>query len=249
MQNFIGLGAIIMHKKRNTVLVVDNEAYTKKILTVFFDGSDFKIINSDFGRQAIRLCASTRPDIVLLELSLPDIDGKDVIAALREWSQVPIIIISARDDDNEVTAALNLGADDYIVKPFNIEILAARINACLRKSAIQKAGEPELYNGNIRMDLVSHQVFVNDRLIGFTPKEYDLLRYFIVNRGKMLTHREILMEVWGSAHSDDKQYLRVFIGQIREKIEEDPASPQVIVTEPGIDYRMKVIHSQVTVAA
>ncbi len=238
-----------MHKKKNTLLVVDGEPQTNKMLNIFLDGADYKIINSENGKQAIRLCVSIKPDMVLLELGLPDIDGKDVITAIREWSQVPIIVISGRSDEEEIAAALNKGADDYMVKPFNIDILLARINACLRKSAIHKAGEPELYNGNIRIDLVSHQVFVNDTLVSFTPKEYDLLRYFIVNRGKMLTHREILMEVWGAAHSDDKQYLRVFIGQIREKIEENPSTPKIIITEPGVGYCMKAVHVPVKIAA
>lgn len=238
-----------MHKKRNTLLVIDNEPHVKRMLSIFLDGSDFKIIHSDSGNQGLRLCASVRPDIILLELTLPDIDGKKVISSIREWSQVPIIVISERSNDEEVTEALNLGADDYVIKPFNIEVLLARINACLRKSAIHKAGEPELYNGNIRIDLVSHQVFVNDKLVAFTPKEYDLLRYFIINRGKMLTHRDILMEIWGAAHSDDKQYLRVFIGQVREKIEENPMNPTIIVTEPGVGYRMKVVHPAINMVA
>lgn len=238
-----------MHKKRNTLLVVDNEPHIKKMLSIFMDSADFKIIHSESGNQGVRLCASVRPDIILLELTLPDIDGKKVISSVREWSQVPIIVISERSNDEEVTEALNLGADDYVVKPFNIDVLLARINASLRKSAIHKAGEPELYNGNVRIDLVSHQVFVNDKLVAFTPKEYDLLRYFIINRGKMLTHRDILMEIWGAAHSEDKQYLRVFIGQVREKIEENPINPKIIVTEPGVGYRMKIIHSPVNMVA
>ncbi|MDP2206799.1 MAG: response regulator transcription factor, partial [Alphaproteobacteria bacterium] len=133
----------------------------------------------------------------------------------------------------------NLGADDYVTKPFNSSVLEARINACLRKGAIQETGEPSLVNGLLRMDLVRHQVYLDETLIALTPKEYNLLRYLMIHRGKMLTQKQILTEVWGPAHSDDSQYLRVFIGQIRAKIEKDPANPVVITTEPGVGYRME----------
>jgi two-component system KDP operon response regulator KdpE len=134
---------------------------------------------------------------------------------------------------------LTLGADDYVVKPFNFDLLLARMGAHLRKSAVRDAGEPELTNGELRMDLVRHEVFLRGEKVSFTPKEYALLRYFMVNRGKMLTHKDILREVWGKAHAEDTQYLRTFIGQIRDKIEKDPANPSIILTEPGIGYRME----------
>jgi two-component system KDP operon response regulator KdpE len=168
-------------------------------------------------------------------------DGTEVVKVLREWSQAPIIILSSRSADEDVIELLNLGADDYVIKPFNFDLLLARIKAHLRKSAVQEAGEPELINGDLRMDLVRHEVFVRGQKISFTPKEYSLLRYFIVNRGKMLTHKDILKEVWGQAHSQDTQYLRTFIGQIREKIEANPSKPQFILTEPGIGYRMETV--------
>ena len=230
-----------MYEKKNSILIVDDEPQIQKMLGILLDASNFKIIETLTGKQAVRMCASTKPDLVLLDLGLPDMDGKEVITAIREWSQVPIIVLSVRADDEEVVAALDIGADDYVTKPFNVDVLLARIHANLRKSVVREAGEPELRNGNLRMDLVRHQVYLNDQLLAFTPKEYDLLRHFIVNRGKMLTHKDILKEVWGNAHSDDKQYLRVFVGQIREKIEETPASPKMILTEPGIGYRMEVL--------
>ena len=150
--------------------------------------------------------------------------------------------------DEEVTAALNLGANDYVTKPFNIDVLLARINASLRASAVRENGEPELQNGGLRMDLVRHEVFMNDVLLPFTPKEYDLLRFFMTNQSKMLTHKEILRAVWGTAHSDDTTYLRVYIGQIREKIEANPASPVYITTEQGIGYRMEIVRPIATAA-
>lgn len=239
-----------MLEKKNTLLVVDDEPQIRKMLNIFLDASDFKIEESDNAKQAIRLAASIKPQLILLDLGLPDMDGKEVITAIREWSQVPIIILSVRAGDEEVANALNVGADDYVIKPFNPDVLLARIHANLRKSAVRDAGEPELTNGPIRMDLVRHEVFIENEKVPFTPKEYELLRYFLINRGKMLTHRQILKEVWGPAHGEDTQYLRVYVGQVREKIEKNPSQPRFIITEPGIGYRMEVvIPSEVAAAA
>ncbi|MEJ0063910.1 MAG: response regulator transcription factor [Alphaproteobacteria bacterium] len=234
-----------MPEKKNTLLVIDDEPQIRKMLNIFLDASDFKIEESDSGRQGMRMVASIKPNLVLLDLGLPDIDGKEVVASIRQWSQVPIIILSVRSADDEIAAALNLGADDYVVKPFNPSVLLARINANLRKTAVRAAGEPELINGPVRMDLVRHEIFVNGEKIPFTPREYDLLRYFLINRGKMLTHKQILKEVWGPAHGEDTQYLRVYVGQVREKIEESSGSPRLIITEPGIGYRMETFEDPI----
>jgi len=186
------------------------------------------------------LCVSVKPELILLELSLSDMQGIDVIKALREWSTVPIIIISTFTDNEHVISSLNAGANDYVFKPFNADVLLARINSALRSAAIHETSEPELVNGPLRMDLVRHEVFLDHEILAFTPKEYNLLRYFMIHRGKMLSHREILKAVWGDAHTEDTQYLRVFIGQIREKIEKNPSVPIHIVTESGIGYRMDI---------
>ena len=216
-----------MHEKKNTILVVDGEPKIQKMLEVFLDAGNYKIVDSISGKQALRMCASVKPDLILLELRLPDMDGKD-------------IILSVCSSDEEIVTSLNMGANDYVTKPFNVDVLMARINAALRTSAVQETGEPELCNGPLRMDLVRHEVFLHDKLQAFTPREYDLLRHFMVNRGKMLTHKEILKKVWGAAHAEDTTYLRVYIGQIRVKIEENPAMPLFITTKPGIGYRMEV---------
>jgi two-component system KDP operon response regulator KdpE len=226
---------------KSTVLLVDDDPQIRKMLITVLKDEDYKIIECENGKSAARLSVSAKPDLVLLDLNLPDMDGTEVVKVLREWSQAPIIILSSRSADEDVIELLNLGADDYVIKPFNFDLLLARIKAHLCKSAVQEAGEPELINGDLRMDLVRHEVFVRGQKISFTPKEYSLLRYFIVNRGKMLTHKDILKEVWGQAHSQDTQYLRTFIGQIREKIEANPSKPQFILTEPGIGYRMETV--------
>lgn len=232
-----------MNAKKNKVLVVDTDPQTQKMLSLILDTPDFKVIGCETGTQAIRLCASMKPDLILLSLNLPE-PCRHVIISIREWSQTPIIVLSENEEDSNMITALDAGADDYVIKPFNVDVLYARINASLRKSAVQETGEPELYNGPLRMDLVRHEVFLHDKLLAFTPKEYNLLRYFIVHRGKMLTHKQILNEVWGPAHSDDTQYLRVFISQLREKIEStNPEVAKLIATEPGIGYRMEIVEA------
>jgi two-component system, OmpR family, KDP operon response regulator KdpE len=238
-----------MLERKSTILVVDDEVQIRKMLGIFLDASNFKIEESESGKQAVRMCASIKPDLILLDLGLPDMDGKDVITEIRTWSQVPIIILSVRMGDEEIVAALDHGADDYVVKPFNVDVLMARINANLRKAAVKEAGEPLLINGVIRMDLVRHEVYIGETKAAFTPKEYELLRYFMVNRGKMLTHKQILREIWGPAHGEDTQYVRVYIGQLREKLEADPANPRFIITEPGVGYRMEVLADKLSQAA
>ena len=230
-----------MHEKRSTILVVDDEADIQKMLSVLLEAENFKIVSGESGKQALRMVESLKPDLILLDLELPDMSGKDVVKILRVSTQVPVIMLSTHSSDEEAAGVLNAGANDYMTKPFNFDVLLARINASLRSSIVRETGETELCNGMIRMDLVRHEVFVNDTLTGFTPKEYDLLRYFIVNRGKMLTHRDILKTVWGAAHIDDTTYLRVYIGQIREKIRDGMDSPLLITTKQGIGYRMEIL--------
>lgn len=238
-----------MQEKRNTVLIVDDEEEIRKMLNIFLDTADFKVLESETGKQAIRMAASVKPDLVLLDLGLPDMDGKDIVKGIREWSQVPIVVLTVRSEDSEVAATLNIGADDYITKPFSAEVLLARINANLRKKAVREVGEPSITNGPIRMDLVRHEVFIDEERVAFTPKEYDLLRYFLLHRGRMLTHKQILKEIWGAAHIEDTQYLRVYIGQLREKLEKKPGLSKLIVSEAGIGYRMDPAEEEATKAA
>ena len=230
-----------MTPKKNTLLVVEDELPIRRVLTISLEGAGYKVVTCDNGKEGARLAASVKPELILLDLGLPDIDGKEVIAGVRQWSQVPIIVCSVRSSDEEIVQALSAGADDYVTKPFSPEVLLARIHTNLRKAAAQEAGEPELTNGMIRMDLVRHEVFLNGNKAEFTPKEYELLRYFLIHRGKMLTHKQLLKEVWGAAHTEDMQYLRVYVRQLREKIEPVPTQPRTIITEPGIGYHMELI--------
>lgn len=226
-----------MDKNKNTILIIDDESQIRKMLNIYLSATDFHVEEADCGKQAIRLAVSLRPDLILLDLGLPDMDGKEVIASIRGWSQVPIIVLSVRSVDEEIASALDAGADDYLTKPFGTTVLLARIRANLRKAVVKETGEPELINGVIRMDLVRHEAFLQNEKLFLTPKEYSLLRYFLFNSGRMLTHKQILKDVWGNAHGGDVQYLRVFISQLRDKL--GLAATGYIVTEPGIGYRME----------
>lgn len=230
-----------MQEKKSTILIVEDDLQICKMLKIILEAADYKTVDSNSGKQGTRMSASIKPDLLLLDLGLPDIDGKEVITAVRAWSQMPIIVLSVRSEESEIATALNMGADDYVTKPFSAEILLARINANLRKAAVREAGEPELANGKLRMDLVRHEVYLDGQPVAFTPKEYELLRYLLVHRGKMLTHKQILKEVWGGVYVENTQYLRVFIKQIREKLETVPELASVIVTTPGIGYRMEML--------
>lgn len=230
-----------MQKKKSTILVVDDEPQFLKMLKIGLDADAYSLEGCLTGKEAIKLCLTLKPDLIILDVNLPDMTGYEVITSIRDWSQTPIIMLSARGQDHDIVKALNLGADDYVTKPFNMNILGARINANLRQSATREADAPELANGPIRMDLVRHEVYIGQQLVSFTPKEYDLLRHLMVNCGKMLTHKDLLKEVWGPTHGDDVQYLRVFIGQIRDKIDALVSLPDLITTEPGIGYRMELL--------
>jgi two-component system KDP operon response regulator KdpE len=190
------------------------------------------------------LAASVKPDIIICDLGLPDIEGTEVIAKIREWSAVPILVLSVRMEDKDIISALDIGADDYLCKPFNIDVLLARMRVNLRKAVTAnnnngEAASPICQVGDISLDMLRHEVKLKDTVISLSPKEYNLLKYFMTNAGKMLTHKQILQEVWGQAHTHNHQYLRVYVGQLRHKIEPEADSPSYIVTESGIGYRFE----------
>ena len=218
------------------ILVVDDESQIRRLIKVSLEGHGFKVLEAANGRVGIEQMIGVKPDILLLDLGLPDLDGKEVVRLVREWSGVPIIVLSARDQEAEKVAALDLGANDYLTKPFGMGELMARIRVCLRNSAAD-SDDTKLSCGEITLDLARHMVFVADNEVKLTPTEYELLKVLMQNSGKVLTHRQLLKKVWG-AESSDTQYIRVYIGQLRRKIEVDSTRPRHIVTESGIGYRM-----------
>jgi two-component system, OmpR family, KDP operon response regulator KdpE len=220
------------------ILIVDDEPQIRNMLRITLQAADFKTEETDNGKAAVRLVTSIKPDLMLLDLGLPDVDGLVVLKQIREFSPMPVIIVSARDHTSAIVEAFEAGADDYVVKPFAMEILIARIKANLRKSVKEQAGDVRLSVGDITIDLLKHEVTIKGKHIDLSPKEYALLSYLIRHKGKMLTHRQLLQEVWGPGHVEDTQYLRVYMGQLRRKVEPIPESPVYIVTEAGIGYRM-----------
>ena len=223
------------------ILLVDDEPEIRNMLSIFLGVEDFEIVEADCGKAALRTAVSAKPDLVVLDLGLGDMDGIDVIKALRQFSNMPIVVLTARSDDKQTVVALNAGADDYVTKPFRADVLLARIKANLRPTKPAEDANSEAVNGPVRMDLVRHEVFVEGKRVAFTPKEFNLLHTFMVNKGKMLTHKQILREVWGPAHTDDTQYLRVYIGQVREKLQAAGGLGHSIVSESGIGYRMDAL--------
>ena len=220
------------------VLIVDDEPQIQRFLRHSLTASGYALETASGAAEALRLFASRHPDIVVLDLGLPDMDGKAVIGQIRQSSQVPIIVLSARDAEEEKIAALDLGANDYVVKPFAIGELLARIRACLRNLPVERDKDVSLRIGGIIIDPARHRVTKGDEVLRLTPKEFDLLALLAQHPGRVLTHRYILEKVWGPAHSEDVAYLRVFIGQLRQKIEDVPSEPKLILTEPGIGYRV-----------
>ncbi|KAA3515840.1 response regulator [Agrobacterium rosae] len=221
------------------ILVVDDEPQIRRFLRPALAAAGYDVIEAENGADALKAVATAAPDVVILDLGLPDMDGKDVIASLRGWSTIPIIILSARDREAEKIAALDLGADDYIEKPFHIGELTARIRTAMRHRANASKDVPSLVNADgLIIDIVHRVVSRSGKSIRLTPKEYDLLTLLAHHAGRVVTHRTLLTSVWGPAHEEDMHYLRVFIGQLRQKIERDPSQPIIVQTEPGVGYRL-----------
>jgi two-component system, OmpR family, KDP operon response regulator KdpE len=220
------------------VLIVDDEPQIQRFLKPSLTAAGYDVISAATGAEAIRLLAVASPDVVVLDLGLPDMDGKEVICKMREWSETPIIVLSARDRELEKIAALDLGANDYVHKPFGIGELLARIRTVLRQRR-KSEGETVVYkSGGLIVDTLAHTISRNGQSVRLTPKEFEVLSMLARNPGRVVTHRQILDAVWGPAHVEDMQYLRVFVGRLRQKIEDDPTEPKIIQTEPGIGYRM-----------
>jgi two-component system KDP operon response regulator KdpE len=220
------------------ILVIDDEPQILRAIRMILTEKQFKVSTASRGEEGLTLAATSEPDIIILDLGLPDMDGVEVCSRLREWTQRPIIVLSARDGERDKVAALDAGADDYLTKPFGIEELLARVRVALRHSMHTQGTQSKVVlAGPLSIDLAWHIIKRNGEEIKLTGTEHKLLSYLVTNRGRVLTHQSILTNVWGPADADHIEYLRVYMRQLRKKLEADPERPQYILTEPGIGYR------------
>jgi two-component system KDP operon response regulator KdpE len=226
---------------KELILLIEDEPQMRRFLRITLQGHGYRLVESETGQDGLLQATTRNPDVILLDLGLPDMDGLDVTRRLREWSQTPIIVISARQQEQDKVKALDAGADDYLTKPFSANELMARIRVALRHAARHASGKPEpvFTIQNLRVDLAQRQVFIDDHEVHLTPIEYKLLATLVRYAGKVITHRQLLQEVWGPAHVNEVQYLRVYMTQLRHKLEDDPTRPRFLINEPGVGYRLK----------
>jgi two-component system, OmpR family, KDP operon response regulator KdpE len=220
------------------ILVVDDELPIQRFLKTALDTREFSLHQAENGHGALAAAAALRPDIILLDLGLPDMDGVEVIRRIREWSQVPIIVLSVREREDDKVKALNAGADDFLTKPFGVGELLARIRAALRRS-LKQVPEPVYRIEELEVDLARRRVSAQGEELQLTPTEYELLKLLVTHAGKVLTHSQILKQIWGVAYMEQPHVLRVNISNLRRKIEKDPSRPRYILTEPGVGYRLR----------
>ncbi len=220
------------------ILVVDDETQIRRFLRIALEANGYAVLEAADGATGIALAAIERPQLVVLDLGLPDQDGKAVVRAIRDWSAVPVLVLSVREAEAEKVAALDAGADDYVVKPFGVAELLARVRALLRARQAPDAPPAVIEIGQLTIDQARHQVSVAGQPVRLTRKEYELLRHLALHAGRIVTHQQLLRAIWGKAHEQDTHYLRVFIGQLRQKLADDPAAPRFILNEPGVGYRL-----------
>jgi two-component system KDP operon response regulator KdpE len=227
-----------MSETGQRVLVVDDEVPIRRYLRAALGAQGFSVFEAANGQEAIQAVLAHRPDLIILDLGLPDIDGIEVTRQLREWSQIPIIILSVREAEGDKIAALDAGADDYLTKPFGTGELMARMRVVMRRLS-SKADEPVLQVGGLCVDLARRIVTVAENEVSLTPTEYEILRLLMQNAGRVITHRQLLKQVWGTAYESEMHILRVNISNLRRKIEPDPTRPHYLITEPGVGYRLR----------
>jgi len=224
------------------VLVIEDEAAMRRFLRASLTAAGYRVAEAETGDAALKAAPLQPPDVVILDLGLPDMDGLEVISNLRTWSQVPIVVVSARGQEKDKVAALDLGADDYLTKPFGVQELLARIQVAMRHAARIAAGgadeTTQFVVGDLKVDLAARRVFVADKEVHLTPLEYRLLGMLVRHAGKVLTHRFLLEEVWGPPYVEEMHYLRVYMANLRSKLETDPARPRYLLTEQGVGYRL-----------
>lgn len=227
-----------MNEPAQIVLVIDDEVQIRRFLRTGFELNGFTVHEAANGTEAIR-AATLRPvDLVIVDLGLPDMDGAEVVERIRSWSSVPIIVLSVRSNEAEKVRLLELGADDYVVKPFGMAELLARVRVALRRQSRAASGEPTVKVGPLTIDLAARAVMLNGQRLTLTPKEYRLLQVLAQHAGNVVTHQHLLKEVWGSIHVHDTHYLRIFVRKLRQKIEPNPDSPRILLTELGVGYRL-----------
>ncbi|MBC8162634.1 MAG: response regulator [Roseiflexaceae bacterium] len=224
-----------------TILIIEDEPPIRRFLRASLGSHGYRVIEATTAREGMQLLTTEPPDVVLLDLGLPDGDGIDITTEVRMWSRVPIIVLSARGQERDKIAALDAGADDYLTKPFGVGELLARLRVALRHSisVVQPAAEPVFSSGGLCVDLARRQVLVEGKEIHLTPLEYKLLITLVQYAGKVVTHQQLLREVWGPGYTTETAYLRVYMGQLRQKIEAHPARPRYLITEPGVGYRLR----------
>ncbi len=221
-----------------TILVVEDEAQIRKFLRISLEAHGYTVIETRSGEDGLQFCVTVQPNLVILDLGLPDMDGQGFISRLREWSQVPIIVLSVRASETEKIQALDAGANDYVSKPFGIGELMARIRAVLRNKEDISSTPMVFDSQGLRVDMAQREVSVDGVSVHLSKKEYELLRLLIASRGQVITHQQILRAIWGPAHQDETHYLRVLVGQLRQRLGDDPARPRFIITVQGVGYRL-----------
>ncbi len=221
------------------VLVIDDEPQIRRALGLNLKARGYEVVQADSGETGLRAAAEERPDLVLLDLGLPGIDGIGVIEALRAWTNVPIVVLTVRDEESSKVAALDAGADDYVTKPFGMAELLARLRAALRRSADVEVDQPEVSTASFRLDLIGHRAFVGTEReeVRLTPTEWSIVKYLVRNPGRLVTHRQLVTAVWGQSYDPDPNLLRVHMGHVRRKLEPNPATPAYFITDSGVGYR------------
>lgn len=232
-----------MNNHAPSVLLVDDEAQIRRFLRAGFEMDGFNVQDAENGSEGIKNATMRPPDLIILDLALPDVDGSEVLARLRSWSNVPVIVLSVRSNEDEKVKLLQLGADDYVVKPLGMAELLARSRAAIRRHTRNQSGDPVVSLGRLSVDLANRSVFVDGERLSLTRKEFRLLQILAQHAGNVVTHSQLLNEIWGTGHDQDSHYLRIFVRKLRQKIEVDPTKPKLLLTELGVGYRLSTDES------
>lgn len=228
-----------MHLKPPIILAIEDNLKIRRFLKTSILAQDYEFLESSTGKEALEIAKEYKPEIILLDLGLPDIDGLSVIKQIREWTSTPIIVLSARDQEHDKIMALDLGADDYLTKPFSVAELNARLRVALRHVKFIHDNETSIFeSAGLKVDLANHRVWVNKKLISLSPTQFAILSVLVKRMNKIVTHKQLLKEVWGEQHEGDVDYLRIYIHQLRQKLEENPSQPKYFKSEPGVGYRL-----------